>query len=93
MPKVTFSVDEDTVQTLRRAAERTGKSQSAVVREAVAQYEARADRLTEDERRRMVALMKRVMARPPDRTQAEVDAELREIRRARRHGGRRTRAE
>lgn len=93
MAKLTFSMPDDTVRALRRAVERTGKSQSAVVREAIVEYEKRADRLTEDERRRMVALMERVMARPPDRTSADVEAELREIRRARRHGGRRTRVD
>jgi predicted transcriptional regulator len=93
MAKLTFSMPDDTVRALRRAAERTGKSQSAVVREAIVEYEKRADRLTEDERQRMLALMERVMARPADRTSADVDAELREIRRARRHGGRRTRVD
>ena len=83
-------MDDDTVRTLRRAAERTGKTQSAVVREAITRYEANTDRLTEEERQRMVRLFDELLSRPPDRTQAEVDAEIREIRRARRHGGRRT---
>jgi Arc/MetJ-type ribon-helix-helix transcriptional regulator len=93
MAKLTFSMDDDTVRTLRRAAERTGKTQSAVVREAITRYEANTDRLTEEERQRMVRLFDELLSRPPDRTQAEVDAEIREIRRARRHGGRRTRVE
>ncbi len=93
MAKLTFSMDDDTVRTLRRAAERTGKTQSAVVREAITRYEANTDRLTEEERQRMVRLFDELLSRPPDRTQVDVDTEIREIRRARRHGGRRTRVE
>jgi predicted transcriptional regulator len=37
MVKVTFTVDDETVRTLRTIAERLGKPQSMVVREAVAE--------------------------------------------------------
>jgi predicted transcriptional regulator len=47
MPKVTFSLDDETVQLLRRVAERSRKAQSLVVREAVAQYAAREEKLTD----------------------------------------------
>lgn len=93
MAKLTFSMDDETVRALRRAAERTKKSQSAVVREAITQYDARADRLTEPERQRLVGLFDEILARRPTRSSTDVDAEIREIRRARRHGGRRTRVE
>jgi predicted transcriptional regulator len=91
--KLTFSVDDETVETLRKTAERLGKSQSLVVREAVAEYAARAGRLTELERRQMLAAVDRIMKAPPTRPQAEVTRELRLVRDARRRGGRRRRTE
>jgi len=93
MAKVTFTVDDATVRTLRATAERLGKPQSMVVREAVAEYGARVGRLTEAERRRMLAAIDAIAARPPTRPKTEVAQELREVRRARRDGGRRHRAE
>ena len=93
MAKVTFTVDDETVRTLRTMAERLGKPQSMVVREAVAEYGARAGRLTEAERRRMLAAVDAMIARPATRPKADLNRELKEIRRARRHGGRRHRAE
>jgi len=88
MVKVTFSVDDQTARTLRTTAERLGKSQSLVVREAVAEYAARSGRLTEAERRRLLAALDEMMKRPPTRSQAAMEREIREIRRARRQGGR-----
>jgi predicted transcriptional regulator len=93
MAKVTFTVDEATVRTLRATAERLGKPQSMIVREAVAEYGARVGRLTEAERRRMLAAIDQMTKRPATRPKADVAQELREIRRARRDGGRRHRAE
>jgi metal-responsive CopG/Arc/MetJ family transcriptional regulator len=87
MIKVTFTFDEATVDQLRRTAARIRKPQSRVVREAIREYAAKADRLTEDERRRMLAVLDRAMQRPPSRPAAEVEAELREIRTARRRWG------
>lgn len=89
--KVTFSVDDETVEMLRKTAERLGKSQSMVVREAVAEYAARAGRLTENERRQMLAAVDRLIESPPTRPQAEVTRELRALRQSRRQGGRRHR--
>ena len=93
MVKVTFTVDEGTVSTLKTTAERLGKPQSMVVREAVAEYAARAGRLTEVERRRMLRVVDDLMKLPPSRPQAAVKKELDDLRRSRRHGGRRRRAE
>jgi predicted transcriptional regulator len=93
MVKVTFTVDDETVRTLRTTAERLGKPQSLVVREAVAEYAARAGQLTEAERRRLLRALDAMVARPSGRTQAAADRELREIRKARRQGGRRHRTE
>lgn len=89
MVKVTFTLDEATVHQLRRTAARVRKPQSQVVREAIGEYAARADKLSEEERRRMLAALDRAIRRPPSRTAAAVDAELREIRAARRRWGRR----
>ena len=54
MVKVTFTLDDETVATLRRSAERLGKPQSAVVREAIADHAARLGRLSDAERRTML---------------------------------------
>jgi len=89
MVKVTFSFDDETVRTLRATAERLRKSQSLVVREAIAEYGARSGRLTEAERRRMLGVVDAIMKRPSAGSAADVAKELREVRRARRHGGRR----
>jgi len=90
MVKVTFTLDDETVARLRKIAQRTRKPQSLVVREAVAEYAARGERLTEDERARALkaydALAPGVGRRPP----AEIARELRELRTARRSAGRRT---
>lgn len=88
---MTFTVDDETARTLKQTAARLGKPQSLVVREAVAEYAARAGRLTEAERRTMLRAVDRIVASPPTRPQADVARELQEIRRARRAGGRRRR--
>lgn len=93
MAKVTFTVDDGTVRTLKATADRLRKPQSMVVREAIAEYAARAGRLTEAERRRMLKVVDDMMKLPPTRPQADVEKELDELRRARKHGGRRHRAE
>lgn len=86
MPKLTFSLDEATVQLLRRAAERGRKPQSLIVREAVAQYAAREEMLPDAERERLLNVLRSIRTRPSTRPQADVDRELREIRRSRRAG-------
>jgi predicted transcriptional regulator len=88
MVKLTFSVDEGTAQTLKKTAERLGKPQSMVVREAVAEYASRAGRLTETERRMMLKAVDQMIRQPPTRPQSEVAGELRAVRQARRRGGR-----
>jgi metal-responsive CopG/Arc/MetJ family transcriptional regulator len=88
MVKVTFTLDDETVGRLRRVAGRLGKAQSQVVREAVREYEARSDRLSDEERTRMVSVLDAIMRQPPTRSELAVDAELGSIRAARRRGGR-----
>jgi metal-responsive CopG/Arc/MetJ family transcriptional regulator len=93
MVKVTFTLDEKTVAKLEDASQRLSKPKSEVVREAVVDYHARIGRLSEQERVRAVRFLSEYLARPPERSQAEVDRELKELRAARRAGGRRTRVE
>jgi predicted transcriptional regulator len=91
MVKVTFTLDDETVERLRRTAARLGRPQSQVVREAVKEYEARSTRLSEEERARLLAVIDGMANVPSTRTANEVDAELADIRAAhRRWGGRKT---
>jgi len=90
MVKVTFTLDDATVAELRRTAERLGTPQSQVVREAVAEYAARADRVTERERLRTLGILEKLRNEPPTRSMSAVDTELRDLRAARRKGGRRS---
>jgi hypothetical protein len=87
MIKVTFTLDEATVDLLRRTAARVRKPQSRVVREAISEYAARAERLSDGERKHMLAVLDRAIHRPPSRPAAEVGIELQEIRAARRRWG------
>jgi hypothetical protein len=87
--KMTFTLDDDTATRIDRTALRLGIPKSAVVREAVAEYAARAGRLSEQERRRMLKAFDDVVERIPLRSVKSADAELAAIRRARRQGGRR----
>ncbi len=90
MPKLTFSLDDQTVEALRTTAHRTGKAQSLIVREAIAHYAAREEVLPDPERQRLLGVLRRIATRPPTRPQAAVDRELKEIRAARRTGWSRT---
>jgi hypothetical protein len=89
MVKVTFTLDDETVVRLRRTAERLGKPQSFVVREAVAEFAARADRPSDREREQLLGVLKRLAAAPPTRGARGVDVEIKGVRTARRQGGRR----
>jgi hypothetical protein len=86
MPKLTFSLDEETVEALRKAARQSGKPQSLIVREAIADYTTRDERLSDADRDRLLGALRRIRSRPSTRSQAEVDRELRQIRRSRRIG-------
>lgn len=86
MPKLTFSLDTETVETLRRAARRLGKPQSLIVREAIALHAAREHSLSQEDRDRLLGVLRRIGARPPSRPQTGVDRELEDLRRARRAG-------
>ncbi len=86
--KATFTLDERTALALTKTAERLNRSKSAVVREAILEHSERAERLGAAERRRLLAAFDDLVPRIPARPAADVDAELAEVRRARRHGGR-----
>ena len=92
MVKVTFTLDDETVDRLRRTAARLARPQSQVVREAIKDYADRTGKLSEDERVRLLKVFDTMLPTVPARSAASVDAELRELRRARRQGGRRRRA-
>jgi hypothetical protein len=87
---MTFSLDEGTAARLRTAAERLGKPQSQVVREAVAEYADRIGRLSDSERAAMLQAFDRLVPSLPSRPAMDVDAEIRQLRAARRRGGRRS---
>ena len=89
MAKVTYSLDDATVRRVRRTAECLGKPQSHVVREAVAEYDARTDRLSEAERLRMLDVLDRWRKEAITRPRESVEAELREIRSSRRESSQR----
>jgi predicted transcriptional regulator len=93
MAKFTFVFDEETARTLRVMAARLHKSQSLVVREAVAEYAAHAGRLTDSERRRMLTTIDALRRQPVSRSAEAVRAEIRAVRRARHDGGRKRSAE
>jgi hypothetical protein len=88
--KLTFSLDADTVDRLRTAADRLRIPQSQVVREAIAEYGARIGRLGEAERTAMLKAFDRLVPAVSGRAAAAVEAELRELRASRHRGGRRT---
>jgi len=88
MVKVTFSLDDATVETLRKTATRLRKPQSLVVREAIAQYAAQEDRLSDEERERMLKVIDRFMKLPPSGSHKDAEREIQEIRRSRRTGWR-----
>jgi len=90
MVKVTFTLDEKTVAKLADASRQLSKPKSEIVREAVLDYHARIGRLSEQERIRMLRVLDEHLGRPPQRSQAEVDRELREIRASRHAGWRRS---
>jgi Arc/MetJ-type ribon-helix-helix transcriptional regulator len=90
MVKVTFSLDEETVDQIRQTASRLGKAQSHIVREAVAEYAARADRLSERERLHLLGVLEDIGKMAPTRSARAVNEEIRTVRSARRQGGRRS---
>jgi hypothetical protein len=92
MVKMTFTFDEETVSRLRQAAARLAKPQSHVVREAVREYATRVGMLSDNERRRTLKVFDAVIQTIPPRPLKAVQAEIADVRAARRQGGRRRNA-
>ena len=90
MVKVTFSLDDETVDRIRRAAARLRKPQSQVVREAVADYATKADQLSERERSHLLGILDDLAGAPATRGARSVDTEIRDLRKTRRQSGRRS---
>lgn len=86
--KMTFSLDEETARRLDRTAERLAIPKSHVVREAISEYSARADRLSAEEQDRLLRAFDALVPKIPQRPAKEVDAEIDAVRQARRAGGR-----
>ena len=86
--KVTFTLDAETVHRVEDAAEVLHKPKSQIVREAVAEFHGRIDRLSESEIQKRLKIFDTLFPLIPIRPQRETDEELEEIRLARRSGGR-----
>ena len=83
---MTFSLDDETVRTLRLLADRKQKPQSVIVREAIVEYAAKDEKLSDAERSRKLQLIRQLRSQPQTRDVSAVDEELAELRRSRRLG-------
>ena len=88
MVKMTFTLDERTVTHLNEAARRLSKPKSEVVREGIEEVFKKSDRLSDEEKKRMIAFLKEYAKRKLPGTRADTERELREIRESRRTGWR-----
>jgi metal-responsive CopG/Arc/MetJ family transcriptional regulator len=87
--RITIQLDRATLASVDKDAAQLSKSRSEVLRQTIESRYPNRGPLSETERRRMIKIIKEMMSRPPTRTQAEVDRELRELRASRRRGWRR----
>ena len=90
MYKVTFTLDDDAVRDLERASQQLDIPKSQVVREALRVYGEQLGRLSEAERSAKLEAFDRLVKKIPSRPREEVDVEVRQVRTARRSGGRRS---
>jgi predicted DNA-binding protein len=86
--KVTFTLDHDTVHRIEDASQRLAFPKSQVVREAIAEYHARLGHMSDRERLEKLRLFDAFVPKIPLRSPGAVAQELKEIRLARRAGGR-----
>jgi predicted transcriptional regulator len=86
MVKMTFTLDDTTIETLKRIAKRLQKPQSFILREAICHYEPHAGQLSKAERKQRIALFDQLIATIPSRPASETDSELRKQRLSRRKG-------
>ena len=89
MLKVTFTLDDETVEAIRSLAQRRNKPQSLVVREAIAVYNQQEETLDEATRAQKLRILDELQKRAPTRSRAATERELRDIRIGRREGWRR----
>ena len=89
MKKVTYTLDDETVERIQRAAARDQRPRSAIVREAVARYAAESGRLSPADIREQLRILDAIAEMPPTRSARAVDAELRGLKASRRDGWRR----
>lgn len=68
---------------LQDAAERLAVSQSEIVRQAIMEFHDRMGRLSDFERSKILRAFDALIPQIPERSAAEVQAELAEVRRAR----------
>ena len=73
---------------LRQASERMSMPKSQVVREAIRDYSERIGRLSERERLALLRAFDELVPSIPARPARETDGEVRQVREARRGGGR-----
>jgi hypothetical protein len=85
--KATFTFDETTIARLSEASARLSRPKSQIVREAIHEYHSRLDRLSDTERDSMLRAFDELMPAITPRPRADVNKELREIRRSRRAAG------
>jgi hypothetical protein len=88
MVKMTFTLDEATVDVLKRTAARLQKPQSYVLREAICHYEPYAGKLSKAESKKRVELFDQLLNAIPTRSASSADKELRQLRASRRKGWR-----
>ena len=83
---MTFSLDDETVRTLRLLADRKQKPQIVIVREAIVEYAAKDEKLSDEERSRKLQMIRQLRSQPQTRDASAVDKELAELRRSRKVG-------
>ena len=88
--KVTFTLDRVSIQRLQDAADQLAVPKSEIVREAIMDFYDRLGRLSERERAVMLRNFDEMVPKIAPRSNAAVDREIAQIRRARRTGGRQT---
>jgi predicted DNA-binding protein len=86
MVKMTFTLDEATVEVLKRTAARLQKPQSYVLREAIAHYEPHAGKLSRAESKRRVELFDQMLSEIPTRDASAANKELKQLRVSRSKG-------
>jgi|ETN07SMinimDraft_1059922.scaffolds.fasta_scaffold611938_1 predicted transcriptional regulator len=86
MKKVTYTLDDETVERIERTAARDQRPRSAVVREAVARYAAESGRLSPEDIREQLRIVDAIADMPPTRSARAVDTELRGLEASRRSG-------